>query len=53
MIAWDIGMIGPRLVEVPAGSFYRWMRDSGKLGDQHKVPRVMNGRSVADAVLAG
>jgi hypothetical protein len=48
----DVGMIGPRLLEVPPGTFYRWMRDSGKLGDQHKVPRVMNGRSVADAVLA-
>lgn len=47
----DVGMTGPRLVEVPPGSFYRWMRDTGKLGDQHKMPRVTNTRSVAAGVL--
>jgi len=28
------------------------MRDNGKLGDQHKVPRFMNGRAIAAALLA-
>jgi hypothetical protein len=28
------------------------MRTAGKLGDQHKVPRVMNHRDLADALLA-
>ena len=27
------------------------MRDNGKLGDQHKVPRVMNDRAIAAALL--
>ena len=27
------------------------MREAGKLGDQHKVPRVTNGRAVAEALL--
>jgi hypothetical protein len=24
--AAGVGMVGPRLVELPAGTFYRWMR---------------------------
>jgi GH3 auxin-responsive promoter len=50
--AGDLGMIGPRLIALPPGSFHRWMRAAGKLGDQHKVPRVTNARTLADAVLA-
>jgi hypothetical protein len=46
-----VGMIAPRVLELPAGTFYRWMRERGTLGDQHKVPRVTNDRAVADAIL--
>jgi hypothetical protein len=28
------------------------MREAGKLGDQHKVPRVLNDRAVVEALLA-
>jgi hypothetical protein len=49
----DVGMLAPRLVELPVGSFHRWMREAGKLGDQHKVPRVLNDRAVVEALLAG
>src|SRR5262249_39491922 len=48
----DVAMTAPRVMEVPAGTFHLWMRAAGKLGDQHKVPRVMNQRELADAVLA-
>ena len=48
----SVAMLAPRVVELPAGAFYRWMRDRGTLGEQHKVPRVTNDRDVADAVLA-
>jgi len=48
----DVGMTAPRVLEVPAGTFHRWMRAAGKLGDQHKVPRVTNQRDLADALLA-
>jgi GH3 auxin-responsive promoter len=48
----DVGMVGPRLLELPPGTFHRWMRERGKLGDQHKVPRVMNDRAVVEALLA-
>jgi hypothetical protein len=50
--AAGVGMVEPRLVELPAGTFYRWMRGQGKLGDQHKVPRVTNDRAMADRLLA-
>ncbi len=46
-----VGMLPPRLVELPPGSFHRWMREHGKLGDQHKIPRVTNDRSVVDGLL--
>jgi hypothetical protein len=48
----DVGMLPPRLVELPAGTFHRWMRETGKLGDQHKVPRVLNDRALAEALMA-
>ncbi len=48
----DLGMRAPRLVALPPATFHRWMRAAGKLGDQHKVPRVTNSRAIADALLA-
>jgi hypothetical protein len=50
--ARGVGMVEPRLVELPAGTFYRWMRARGQLGDQHKVPRVTNDRTIAESLLA-
>jgi len=35
----------------PAGTFYEWMRQRGKLGGQHKVPRLTNDRSHLDTIL--
>jgi hypothetical protein len=46
-----VGMVAPRVTVLPRGTFYRWMREQGKLGDQHKVPRVTNDRTVADGLL--
>ncbi|MGH7333187.1 MAG: hypothetical protein ACREKS_10685 [Candidatus Rokuibacteriota bacterium] len=46
-----VGMVEPRLIELPAGTFYRWMRTGGRLGHQHTVPRVTNDRIVADHLL--
>jgi hypothetical protein len=47
----DVGMVPPRVLALPPGTFHGWMRAGGKLGDQHKVPRVTNGRAIADALL--
>ena len=48
----DVGMTAPRVLAVAPGTFHQWMRTAGKLGDQHKVPRVMNHRDLADELLA-
>ena len=48
----DVGMVAPRIVALTPGTFHRWMQGVGKLGDQHKVPRVSNGRELAEALLA-
>jgi hypothetical protein len=49
--ARDVGMLPPRVVTVPPGTFYRWMQSRGKLGGQNKVPRVTNDRAVAESLL--
>jgi hypothetical protein len=49
--AGDVGMVAPRVFVLPPGTFYAWMRSRGKLGGQHKVPRVTNDRTVADGLL--
>ena len=35
----------------PSGTFYEWMRQRGKLGGQHKVPRLTNDRTHLDSIL--
>ena len=33
------------------GTFYNWMKSRGKLGGQHKVPRLANDRVYVDDIL--
>lgn len=35
----------------PDGTFYQWMKNRGKLGGQHKVPRLANDRTYVDEIL--
>ncbi len=46
---WGCGDGRPRVIPMPPATVYRWMRQAGKLGDQHKVPRVTNDRVVANS----
>jgi len=48
----DFGLQPPRLVPVAPGTFYEWMKRRGKLGGQHKVPRVASTPAMADELLA-
>ena len=44
--------LGPPLVKsVPKGLFISWLRKKGKLGGQHKVPRLSNDRKNIDELL--
>jgi len=37
---------------VPQGLFYQWLKKQGKLGEQHKVPRLANDRRYLDEILS-
>ena len=41
----------PIINVVPNGTFYRWLKQKGKLGGQHKVPRLSNNRDYIDDIL--
>lgn len=41
----------PVIQIVPKGTFYAWMKKRGKLGGQHKVPRLCNNRSYIENIL--
>ncbi len=49
----DIVLQQPRVHVVPRGTFYAWMKQRGKLGGQHKVPRLANSREYLDDILKG
>jgi len=38
----------PRLISVPKGTFYRWMKSRNKIGGQNKIPRLSNDRQYLD-----
>jgi hypothetical protein len=42
----------PVISNVPKGTFYKWMKMKGKLGGQHKVPRLFNDRTYVDEIKA-
>jgi hypothetical protein len=46
----NYGMNPPVIVPVARGTFYTWMKKIGKLGGQHKVPRVVN-KQKADEII--
>ena len=49
--AGDFGMSLPILTPVKKGTFYRWMKERGQLGAQHKVPRVLPSEEAAAGLL--
>jgi hypothetical protein len=40
----------PLVKSIPAGSFHQWLKQKGKLGGQHKVPRLSNDRRFVEEV---
>lgn len=47
----DMALRRPVLHCVPSGTFHAWMKQRGKLGGQHKVPRLHNDRTFLDALV--
>jgi hypothetical protein len=48
----DIALITPTIHVVAEQTFYNWMKQRGKLGGQHKVPRLSNSRNYVEEILA-
>jgi GH3 auxin-responsive promoter len=47
----DIALRSLVLQAVPPGTFNEWLRSKGKLGGQHKVPRLSNDRNTLEEIL--
>jgi hypothetical protein len=47
----NLALTGPTVHAVPTGTFYAWMKRRGKLGGQHKVPRLSNSREYVEEIL--
>ncbi len=47
----DMALQMPVVHNVPEGTFYQWMKKRGKIGGQHKVPRLSNNREYLDDIL--
>ena len=50
--AKDIALRMPLVHAIPKGVFNAWLKSKGKLGGQHKVPRLCNERTYIDEILA-
>jgi len=48
----DMALHRPRVHAAPQGTFVSWMKSRGKLGGQHKVPRLANNRDYVDSILS-
>ena len=47
----DIALRMPVVRSVKKGLFNEWLRSKGKLGGQHKVPRLSNDRTILDSII--
>lgn len=47
----DMALRRPKVHNAPADTFYKWLKYKGKLGGQHKVPRLANDRQYVDEIL--
>lgn len=47
----DLALKPPRVVKLREGTFNNWLKMKGKLGGQHKVPRLSNDRHIVDEIL--
>jgi hypothetical protein len=46
----DIALRLPEVTVIPKGSFAAWLDSKGKLGGQHKVPRLSNDRATLEEI---
>jgi hypothetical protein len=49
--AFDLNLRAPEIRVLPQGTFYNWLKKNGKLGGQHKIPRLSNERVLLEEIL--
>ena len=49
----DLTLQQLEIIPARPGLFNDWLKSKGKLGGQHKVPRLANNRDIIEEVLAG
>lgn len=47
----DYTLAMPEVITVKQGTFHKWLEQKGKLGGQHKIPRLSNNRDYVDDIL--
>jgi hypothetical protein len=47
----DMALRRPQVKIVAPNTFFNWMKGKGKIGGQHKVPRLANNREYVDSIL--
>lgn len=47
----SLALEAPLITVAKEGVFYNWLKSKGKLGGQHKVPRLSNDRIIIDEIL--
>ncbi len=48
----DLALRKPEVTFVANGTFNLWLKEKGKLGGQHKIPRLSNDRKIIEELLA-
>ncbi len=46
----NIALSLPKVIAVKKGCFHEWLKRKGKLGGQHKIPRLSNGREYVEQI---
>jgi hypothetical protein len=49
--AGNMALLPPKVHVCPENTFYDWLKNKGKLGGQHKVPRLCNDRKILEEIL--
>ncbi|MDR1601636.1 MAG: GH3 auxin-responsive promoter family protein [Tannerella sp.] len=48
----EMSLQAPEIITAHEGVFFKWLKMKGKLGGQHKIPRLSNNREIIDELLA-
>jgi hypothetical protein len=48
----DLSLLPPKITVAREGVFYNWLKRKGKLGGQHKIPRLSNNRQQIEELLS-